>query len=251
MIRGSWIVSRGGGGLCHHHNKQKAFCISYTGDGSSYAPTDGGASSCGFSHRWHLWHCLGMLECLVFKVKMLLKGVNDLRTFRSEAQNQKKKQIVAPPKDISPLHCEDYSEGKMVIADSYQALLCQHLLPWISGTYPDVKFSSRTARVLLFLGLTLLSTGEMRFCRCIQPIWNPYRWRSTLWFTQYGFSEVNHLAGVDHLSEAMVQQNCLELRPTFKTIFWALNSEVEHFFIVQIYNKFPCMGLLLCPTEGG
>jgi hypothetical protein len=47
-----------------------------------------------FSSRRHLQDCLGELDRFVFKVN-LLNGKKDLKTARSEAQNQRKKTMAA------------------------------------------------------------------------------------------------------------------------------------------------------------
>jgi hypothetical protein len=78
---------------------------------------------------------LGVSESLAIKVKKLLKGINQLKTVRSKAQNQRNR--LSLPKDKLVLHCEVFSEGEQLTMDSYQALLCQHMLPWLSVPYPD------------------------------------------------------------------------------------------------------------------
>jgi hypothetical protein len=76
-----------------------------------------------FSRCWHLQHCLDVSESLVFEVKKLLKGINNLRT---QCPRLKKK-LVVRGKDMSPPPLREFSDGKQVTANSHQAeRLYQH-----------------------------------------------------------------------------------------------------------------------------
>ncbi len=110
---GVGVATSGGWGLCRNNHMQKISCRSYSGDGCSPRPTDGGTPQRGFNHRPHVRDCLSGSERHVFKVKKLRKGGNGLKT------------------PLSGIDKRQISHHWLKLA-----LPCQHMLPWISATYP-------------------------------------------------------------------------------------------------------------------
>ncbi len=82
-------------------------------------------------------------------------------------------------------YCKEYSEAEWLSDESYQTLLCKHVLPWLS-TCRHSLCSNIAAMQLVNCGFAaVFAAPNLAGLRRIKAM---------LWLIRYGLSEANHLA---------------------------------------------------------